>query len=84
MPTLPVNIKNSLVDIEGSENEHPLDKETFNADLTTVISMRANTHQTPAEYTCSAHTHKKQHRDYNRLHQVPNKIKVDQKVFLKN
>lgn len=56
MPTLQVSIKNNLVDIEGSQNEHPLDKETFDADLTTVIYMRANTHQTAGEYICSAHT----------------------------
>ena len=35
-----------LVGIEENESEHPFDKETFDAALTTAISMRANIHQT--------------------------------------
>ena len=71
-----------LVGIEENESEHPFDKETFGAALTTAISMRANIHQTAGKIICSAQ--EKQHRDYNSRHQVPNKIKVGQKVLLKN
>ena len=81
-PTLPTNVKYSLVGIDGNESEHPFDKETFDAVITTAISMRANIHQTAGENICSAQ--EKQRRDYNRRHQVPNKIKVGQKVLLKN
>ena len=44
--------------------------------------MRANIHHTAGENICSAQ--EKQRRDYNWHHQVPNKIKVGQKVLLKN
>ena len=54
----------------------------FDAMFTTAISIRANLHQTAGENICS--TQEKQHRDYSRRHQVPNKIKVGQKVLLKN
>ena len=81
-PTLPIDVKYNLVGIEENESEHPLDKETFDAVLTTTISMRANIHQTAGENICS--TQKKQGRDYNQCHQVSNKIKVGQKVLLKN
>ena len=76
-PNLPIDVKFSLVGIEGNESEHPFDKESFDAVLTIAISMRANIHQTAGENICSAQ--EKQRRDYNRRHQVPNKIKVDQK-----
>ena len=39
-PTLPINVKYSLVDIEGNESEHPFDKETFDALLLTTISKK--------------------------------------------
>ena len=44
--------------------------------------MRGNIHQTAGENICSAQ--EKQRHDYNRRHQVPNKIKVRQKVPLKD
>ena len=44
--------------------------------------MRANIHQAVGENIFS--TQEKQRRDYNRRHQVPNKIKVGQKAPLKN
>ena len=50
--------------------------------LTTANSMRANIHQTAGENICS--TQEKQRRDYNRRHQVLNKIKMGQKVLLKD
>ena len=76
--TLPIDVKYSLVGIEGNESEYPFDKETFDAVLTTAISMRANKHQT----ACPAQ--EKRRCDYNRRRQVPNKIKVGQIVLLKN
>ena len=81
-PTLPIHVKYSLVGIEGNESEHPFNKETFDPVLTTAISMRANIHQTAGENICSAE--EKQRCDYNRRHQVPDKVKVGQKVLLKN
>ena len=81
-PTLPIDVKYNLVYIERNESERPFNKETFDAVLTTAISIRANIHQTAAENICSAQEN--QHRDYIRHHQVPNKIKVGQKVYLKN
>ena len=48
-PTLPINVKYSLVGIERNGSEHSFDKETFDAVLTTAISMRANIHQTACE-----------------------------------
>ena len=53
-PTLPIDVKYSLVGIEGNESECPFDKETFDAMLTTAISMTANIHQTAGEKICSA------------------------------
>ena len=50
--------------------------------LTTVLSIRANIHQTAGENIFLAQ--EKQHRDYNQRHQVPHKIKEGQKAFLKN
>ena len=50
--------------------------------LTTVLSIRANIHQTAGENIFLAQG--KQHRDYNQRHQVPHKIKEGQKAFLKN
>ena len=41
-PTLPINVKYSLVDIEGNEGEHPFDKEMFDALLLTAISKKNN------------------------------------------
>ena len=49
--------------------------------LITAISTRTNIHQTAGENICSKQ--EKQRRDYNRRHQVPNKIEVGQRVFLK-
>ena len=77
----PIGVKYRLVGIAENESEHAFDKETFDAELTSTISMRANIHQAAGENICSAQ--EKQGRDYNRRHQVPNKIKVGQKEFLK-
>ena len=81
-PTLSIDVKYSLVGIEENESECPFDKETFYAMLTTAISMTANIHQTAGEKICSAQ--EKQRHDYNRRYQISNKIKVGQRVFLKN
>ena len=62
--TLPIDAKYSLVGIEGNESEHPFEKETFDAILTTAISMRANIHHAPGENICSAE--EKQCSDDNR------------------
>ena len=43
-----------LVDIEGSESEYPIYKETFNFELTPAISMRANIYHMAGENICSA------------------------------
>ena len=56
-PTLLIDVKYSLVGIEGNKSEHyfdPFDKETFDPVLTTVIFMRANVHQTVGENISSA------------------------------
>ena len=66
--------------VEGTK--YPFDKEAFDAALTTSISKRANIYQTAGENICLAR--EKQGRDYNQYHQVPNKIKVGEKVYLKN
>ena len=81
-PTLPINGKHNLVDTEENESEHPFYKETLDAVLTTAISLRGDIHQTAGENICSAQ--EKQHCDYNRCNQVPNKIKMGKKVVLKN
>ena len=44
--------------------------------------MRANIHQAAGESICLAQ--ETERHDYNRHHQVPNKIKGGQKVLLKN
>ena len=81
--TLPIDVKYNLVDTEENKSEqHPFDKEIFDVALTTAISMGANIYQTTGENICLAQ--EKQRRDYNRCHQVLNKIKVGQKVLLKN
>ena len=53
-PTLPIDANYNLVYIKGNEGEHPFEKETFDAVLTTAISMRTNIHQTAGENSCSA------------------------------
>ena len=78
-PTLPIDVKYSLVGIKENESERPFDKETFDAMLATAISMRAKIHQTAGENSCLAQ--EKQGRNYNRRYQVPNKIKVGQKCL---
>ena len=80
-PTLSVDVKYNLVDIEGIESD-PFDKETFDAVLITAVSISAKIHQTAGENISLAQ--EKQCRDYNRRFQVPNKIRVGQKVLLKN
>ena len=81
-PTLPIDIKYNLVDIDGDNSDEPFDRETFDAVLSNAISMREEIHQNAGENIQSAQN--KQQRDYNRRHQVPNTIKVGQKVLLKN
>ena len=81
-PTLPIDIKYNMVSIEVNESEHTFNKETFDAVLTTEISMTGKIHQTAGENIYSEQ--KKQRCDYNRRHQVPNKIEVGQKVLLQN
>ena len=67
-PTLPIDVKYSLVDIDGNESECAFDKKTLDPVLTSTISMRANIHQTAGENIWWAQ--EKQRRDYNRRHQV--------------
>ena len=81
-PNLPIDVKYNLVDIKGNENGYPVDKETFDAVFTTVISIRVNIYQTAGEIICSAQ--EKQRRDYNRCHQLTNNLQVGQKVLLQN
>ena len=57
--TLSMDIKYNLVDIDGNESEHPFDRETFDAVLTTGVSMIANIHQTAGENICSAQEKKR-------------------------
>ena len=77
--TLPIDVKYNLVDVEGNESEHPFDKETFDSVLTTAISMRVNTQQMAGKNICSAQ--EKQRHGYNRRHQMPDKIKMGEKVL---
>ena len=81
-PSFPIDVNYIVVGIEGNEREHPFGKETFDDVLTSAISMRANIYQIAAENIYSVQ--ERQRRDYSRRHQVPNKIKVGQKVLLKN
>ena len=62
-PTLPIDVKYNLVDIDGNESEYPFDKEMFDAVLSTAISLRANIHQQLVKNNYSAQ--EKQRRDYN-------------------
>ena len=48
-PTLPIDVKYNMVNIEVNESEHLFNKETFDAVLTTAISMRRKIHQTAGE-----------------------------------
>ena len=57
-PTLPIDTIYNLVYIKGNEGEHPFEKETFDAVLTTAISTRTNIHQTVGENSCSARKYK--------------------------
>ena len=76
-PTLLIDVKYNLVDTEGNESEHPFDKEMFDVVLTKAVSMRANIHQTAGERICWVQKN-------NVVHQVLSKIKVGQKVLMKN
>ena len=51
--TLPIDVKYSLFGTEGDESKRSFCKETFDAVLTTAISIRANLHQTSSEKTTS-------------------------------
>ena len=81
-PTLPIDIKYNMANIEVNESKHTFNKETFDAVLTTAISMTGKIHQTAGENIYSEQ--KKQRCEYNWRHQVPNKIDVGQKVLLQN
>ena len=48
-PTLLIDVKYSLASIDWNESEHPFDKETLDAALTTAISVSANKHQAVGE-----------------------------------
>ena len=43
-PTLPIDVKYSLFGTKGNESKRSFGKETFDAVLTTAISIRANLH----------------------------------------
>ena len=81
-PSLTINVKYNLADNEGNESEYLSEKESFDALFTNAISMRANMYQTTGEIICLAQ--EKQCYDFNQCHQVPRKIQVRKKVFLKN
>ena len=85
-PTLPIDIKHNLfqnVDDDVDDNtDEPFDKKTFDAVLSNAISIREKVHKDVGENIQSAQ--KKQQRDYNRRHELPNVVKVGQKVLLKN
>ena len=53
-PTLPIDVKYYLVDIEENESEYLFEKELFDAVFATTISIRANIHQTAGENICLA------------------------------
>ena len=74
-PTLPIDIK-----LVGEEE--PFDRETFDSVLSRTITIREGIHQTAGENIKAAQ--KKQKRDYDRRHQVPNVIRVGDRVLLKN
>ena len=76
-PTLPIDIKYNLVG-----EEEPFDRETFDSILSRTITIREGIHQTAGENIKAAQ--KKQKRDYDRRHQVPNVIRVGERVLLKN
>ena len=57
-PTLPIDANYNLVYIKGNEGEHTFEKETFDAVLTTAISMRTSIRQTAGENSCSAQKYK--------------------------
>ena len=53
-PTLPVDVKYNLFDIDGNESEHLFNKERFDAVFTTAIPMKASIYQVAGENnTCS-------------------------------
>ena len=62
--------------------DQPFDKETFDAVLSNAISMREKVHKSAGENIQSAQ--KRQQLNYNRRHQVPNIVKVGEKVLIKN
>ena len=70
-----------MIDRDISE-ENSFDKETFDSVLSNAISIRKTIQQEVSQNIQSAQ--KKQQRDYNRRHHVPNVLKIGQKVLLKN
>ena len=79
-PNLPIDIKHDI--LWNDSEQQPFDKEAFDSVLATLIAMREKVHQTVGKNIISAQD--QQRRDYNRRHQEPNKIKVDQKILLNN
>ena len=78
-PTLPIDVKYNLFDIEGNDSEQRnVCCRACNCDLHEIKHYIKRLVKTFVRHK------KKQRLNYNRRHQVSNKIEVGQKVYLKN
>ncbi|XP_065667732.1 uncharacterized protein LOC136088021 [Hydra vulgaris] len=79
-PTLPVDVKYRMVDIKKHDIES-FDRETFDAVLTSFISLREKVYHTAFKNIQTAQN--KQQKDYNKRYQAPHLIGINDKVLLK-
>ena len=89
-PTLPIDVKYDLdvddtaVDIQNdtSEDASPFSMETFEAVLTSTLSLRDSTQKDASENIKKAQ--QRQKKDYDRRHTLPAAVQVKSMVLLKN
>ena len=82
-PILPIDIKYDLECNGGSaEDESPFSMGTYDAVLSSTLSLREETHKATSENITQAQGRQK--RDYDRRHKLPSSFKVNSKVWLKN
>ena len=88
-PTLPIDLKYNLDEqqaaveqIEDVDGDHPFDVKTFDTVLSQAKSIREEVYEVTGANIVKAQA--KQQRDYNRRHQLPNSLNINDKVLLKN
>ena len=78
-PILPIDVKYNLEsDGDSEESESPFSMETFDAILSSTLSLREETHKDASKNIIKAQ--EKQKKDYDRRHKLPSSLNVNSKV----